>query len=114
MRLLVEDVVEKTPEFRHIRLESVLFSITRSRTEGLHGQFAKIVPMRFEGGSDIRIYKRMRYRFPPLIVGGAEILYAIDHLLPFALSGIRDDYEAFNTASSVSCVNSIGRKQSSG
>jgi predicted metallopeptidase len=81
MRRLVEDVVRKVPEFGHIRLDAVAFTVSHSRVEG-HGQFAKIVPLRFEGGSDVRMYRRRRYRIPPVTVEGNEILYVISFCMP--------------------------------
>jgi hypothetical protein len=82
VRNLSEDIVRKSEALRHVRLEAVAFSITRSKADGPHGMFAKIVPMRFEGGSEILVYKKRRYRMPPLTTEGREILYAIYFCLP--------------------------------
>lgn len=81
MHRLVGDVIGKVPDLAHIRLDAVAFTISHARVEG-HGQFAKIVPLRFEGGSDIRLYKRRRYRIPPVHIDGREILYVISFCMP--------------------------------
>ena len=82
MRRLTADVIAKVPELAHIRLDAVAFSISFARTEGVTGAFAKIVPMRFEGGSDVKVHKKRRYRIPPVMVEGRPILYVIYFYLP--------------------------------
>jgi predicted metallopeptidase len=82
MKRLTADVARRVEELSHVRAEEIGFSISHARVEGLHGQFAKIVPMRFEGGSDVRVYKRRRYRMPPVAVAGKPILYAIYFCMP--------------------------------
>jgi hypothetical protein len=82
MRRLAEDIVGKCPEMAHIRLEAVEFTFTRSRVEGEYGQFAKIIPMKFENGAEITVRKRRKYRIPPLMIEGRTILYAISFCQP--------------------------------
>ena len=82
MRALATDVVARTPEFGHVRLDSVVFSISHANVDALHGQFGKIIPMRFEGGSDVKVVKQRWYRMPKVLDGDREILYAIYFCMP--------------------------------
>lgn len=82
MQEVVDDVVGTLPELRHVDTGRVLLSITQARQRSKHGVYATCVPLRFENGSaETRVGTR-RYRMPPLVKGGTEILYILYFMLP--------------------------------
>ncbi len=81
LRALVEDVVARVPDLGHIRVGDVAFSFSRARVES-HGQYAKIIPFRFEGGGDVKIHRKRRFQMPPVVVEGKLVLYAIYTCMP--------------------------------
>jgi hypothetical protein len=74
------------PGLRHIQPERVLFCMSRSRADGSHGVYARIVPLRFSGGEQECTRRRGRYletyRMPSLIHQGREIFYLIYVMVP--------------------------------
>jgi hypothetical protein len=86
LSLLAADIRLRVAELAHIDPEGVLFCLSRSRAEGLHGTYARIVPLRFAGGEATVTRRRGRYRetfrLPSLIHEGRERLYLIQILVP--------------------------------
>jgi hypothetical protein len=84
--ILSRDLCSRIPELSHIDPNLLLFSITRSRAEGTHGTYARIVPLRFAGGT--REYTRRRglwqetFRMPVLEHQQREIYYLITIFIP--------------------------------
>lgn len=74
------------PQLAHIDPDRLLFTLVRSRAQGLHGTYARIVPLRFAGGASEITRRRGRieetYRMPALHHGGREIYYLISLLVP--------------------------------
>ncbi len=86
MEALVEDIVRRLPALAHVRLESLLVTISRARRGGLSGTYARIFPLRFERGA-VRTTRRVgrelhTYEMPPLVHHGRDILYIVTFLLP--------------------------------
>jgi predicted metallopeptidase len=86
MEALVEDIVRRLPALRHVRTDRLLVTVSRARRGGLSGTYARIFPLRFEGGSS-RTTRRVgaslqTYEMPPLVHDGREVLYIITFLLP--------------------------------
>ena len=86
MEALVEDLVRRLPAFAHVRTDRLLVTVSHARRGGLAGTYARIYPLRFEGGAS-RTTRRTRraletYEMPPLVHEGREILYIITFLLP--------------------------------
>ncbi|AMV73370.1 hypothetical protein JCM30471_17850 [Desulfuromonas carbonis] len=83
---LCRDAAKRVPELGHLVPERILFALSRSRAEGSHGLYARILPLRFAGGSAEWQRRRGRYqetwRLPPLHYRGEEILYLIQVLVP--------------------------------
>jgi hypothetical protein len=83
---LAADLCRKVPELHHIDTSRVLFAISRSRTEGVHGTFARIAPLRFSEGR-CELTRRRRgmletFRMPSLRHDGRDILYVIYFMIP--------------------------------
>jgi hypothetical protein len=83
---LCQDICRRLPELAHIDNDRLLFCLSRSRATGTAGVYARIVPMRFAGGTTTLNRQRGRYRetyrMPPLHHDGREILYLIYLLAP--------------------------------
>lgn len=74
------------PQLAHIDPDRLLFTLVRSRAQGLHGTYARIVPLRFVGGASEITRRRGRieetFRMPALNHDGREIYYLISLLVP--------------------------------
>lgn len=73
---LVGDIVRRMPEFSHIDPQQLLVCISTTRNGGIHGTYAKIHPLRFEGGARTTTARRGRRTFtctmPEVEHGGAR------------------------------------------
>lgn len=82
----MEDIVRRLPVFAHVRSESLLVTVSQARRGGLSGTYARIFPLRFEGGAPRttrRVGREVRtYEMPPLVHDGRQILYIVTFLLP--------------------------------
>ena len=63
-------------------MRDVLVCITRARSGGRTGLWAKLTPLRFEGGSRLGMRRGQRYVIEPLVVDGREQLYILTFCLP--------------------------------
>ncbi len=86
MEALVEDLVHRLPALAHVQTDRLLLAVSRARRGGLSGTFARIYPLKFEGGAD-RFTRRIggmrqTYEMPPVVHDGRQILYIITFLLP--------------------------------
>lgn len=83
---LCADICLRLPELAHIDTRRMLFCVSRSRTRDTHGLQARIVPLRFDGGSRETERKRGRFvetfRMPQLHHEGVEILYLVYLMFP--------------------------------
>lgn len=83
---LIADITSRVDEFRHIDPARVLICVSSNRGGGIHGTYAKIHPLRFEGGlSSIEVKRGRRTRvctLPEVTLGGKEMLYIIYFLVP--------------------------------
>jgi hypothetical protein len=83
---LCQDLCRRLPELAHVDNGCLLFCLSRSRTAGLAGVYARIAPLRFADGQGSCSRRRGRYRetycMPPLHHQGREILYLIYLLVP--------------------------------
>ena len=82
MRDLCEDISRRVPELSHVVMRDVLVCITRSRSGGRTGLWAKLTPLRFEGGARLGMRRGQRYVIEPLVVDGREQLYILTFCLP--------------------------------
>ncbi|ACM19718.1 hypothetical protein Geob_1358 [Geotalea daltonii FRC-32] len=83
---LIGGIVRLVPEFSHIDPQQLLVCISTTRNGGIHGTYAKIHPLRFEGGARTTTARRGRRTFtctmPEVEYGGTQILYLIYFLVP--------------------------------
>jgi len=83
---LIADIAGRTEAFRHIDPERLLVCVSATRGGGVHGTYAKIHPLRFEGGEHRKTIRRRRstitVEMPAVTHRGREILYVIYFLVP--------------------------------
>ncbi len=83
---LIADIVRRSDEFRHVDPARVLVCVASTRGGGVHGTYAKIHPLRFEGGSRARVLRRRRSQvtieMPTVTHRGMEMLYVVYFLIP--------------------------------
>jgi hypothetical protein len=82
MRTLCQEISGRVPELAHIDMERVAVCMTRSRRGGRNGLWAKLTPLRFEGGARLGLRRGQRYLIEPLVVEGRERLYILTFCLP--------------------------------
>jgi predicted metallopeptidase len=83
MRRLVQDMVDRLEELRHIHVDRVAFSFAQARKRTRHGIYATLTPMRFQGG---KLHTKRRgdaYTLQRLYdAAGREMLYILTFYLP--------------------------------
>jgi predicted metallopeptidase len=79
---LVEHAAGTIPEFAHLEPDRMLVACARARIDSSHGVFAKVVPLRFEGGAPTTRRGSRLYQMPSLRFEGREILYLVYFFLP--------------------------------
>jgi len=83
---LVADIAARVPEMAHIDPARLLICVSSTRGGGIHGTYAKIHPLKFEGGlGSVQVRRGRRLctcTLPEVVVGGREILYIIYFLVP--------------------------------
>lgn len=92
MGRVCRDVVSRTPELAHLDLDYVAISFSQARNVSLHGMFASLTPLRFEGGSTTTVRRGRTYAVQQFrAAGGREILYVLTFYLPrFADLSLRE------------------------
>lgn len=83
---LIADIASRMEEFAHIDPARILVCVSSTRGGGVHGTYAKIHPLRFEGGSQSRVVMRGRRTYtctmPTVMHREKEMLYVIYFLVP--------------------------------
>jgi hypothetical protein len=82
MRRLVADIAQRVPELAHIDVSRLLVSFTPSRNRSKFGLQARVTPMRFRGGAELRRYRGVPYGVQRYTVDGRDILYVVTFCLP--------------------------------
>ncbi len=82
MRRLCDDITSRVPELFHVAMDDVVVGMTRSRRRGRAGLWAKLTPLRFEGGARVGLRRGRRFVIEPLVVDGRECLYILTFCLP--------------------------------
>ena len=82
MSRLCADIAHRLDEFRHIRMEQVAVSFTRTRKRVSYGLQAKLTPMRFENGALITNRHGRQWTVQRLFHNGREMMYILTFYLP--------------------------------
>ncbi len=83
IRLVCADVARRVPELSHVDVSRVGIGVCQTRNAAMHGVFATLTPLRFEGGCLERTVRGRRHRLQRLVDGGGqELLYLLNFYLP--------------------------------
>jgi hypothetical protein len=76
-------MTRRLPELAHIDVSRVAIGVCRARNGAMHGVFATLTPLRFEGGRLDKTIRGRRHRIKPLVdAGGQEFLYLLNLYVP--------------------------------
>jgi hypothetical protein len=79
---VLELIVGSSSLFRHVRLERILVSFAQTRKRTPWGTFAKLVPLRFEGGALRGVEDGMVWEIAEYSFRGRDVLYILYVYLP--------------------------------
>jgi predicted metallopeptidase len=83
IRELCRDITRRLPEMNHIDMDRVAVTYCQARKKVHWGLYAKLTPMRFEGGNRIGTVRGRRYAAQQLLdEQGREMLYILSFYLP--------------------------------
>lgn len=82
VRAVLARIVTTSPAFGHVDLEKVVVAYSAARKRTTHGIYAKLVPLRFEGGALEGDEDGTRWRIDPFTFRGQDVLYILYVYLP--------------------------------
>ncbi len=91
VRRLLEDVVRRCSELRHVQMSRILLAVTQARTGRTHGLQARVTPLRFARGALTRQRRGVTYQVQRYFLGEHEYLYLMTFCLPRFLDQDFDD-----------------------
>jgi predicted metallopeptidase len=82
VRRLLEDIVARTPEFKHIHVPQLLVGTLQARNGRAHGLQARVTPLRFPHGELQRRRRNANFQVQRYFLGDHEFLYVMTFCLP--------------------------------
>jgi hypothetical protein len=82
MSRLIADIAGRCPELAHIDPSRVLTCFSQARSANTRGVYAKILPLRFEGGAEVVEQRGRVWQMPKITFEGRELLYLVYFYLP--------------------------------
>jgi predicted metallopeptidase len=82
MYRLCDDITQRLPDLRHVRMPEVAVTFAQARRRVSHGIQAKLTPLRFEDGSLYTERYGRQWTVPRLYHGQQELLYILTFYLP--------------------------------
>jgi predicted metallopeptidase len=79
---IIAEIVSRAPSLAHIDVNKVLVCIGSNRSGRRGGMYGKLIPLRFENGSEIVRYRGRYYTLPAVSHNGADCLYIIYFYMP--------------------------------
>ena len=79
---IIAHIVGRSPSLGHIDVSRVLVCIGSNRGGRRGGMYGKLIPLRFENGSEIVRYRGRYYTLPTVSHNGADCLYIIYFYMP--------------------------------
>jgi predicted metallopeptidase len=79
---IIAHIVSRSPSLGHIDVGRVLVCIGSNRGGRRGGLYGKLIPLRFENGSEIVRYRGRYYTLPAVSHNGADCLYIIYFYMP--------------------------------
>ena len=88
---LLEDVVRRTPELRHVAVPRILLGYTQARSPRGNGLQARVTPLRFRDGALTQVRRGVTYQVQRYLNGDHEYLYLMTFCLPRFLDQAFDE-----------------------
>ena len=82
LSLLLNEMIIRTEEFSRFDINRILLCCSTNKKPDGGGIYGKLVPLRFENGSEIVSHQGRYYTIPKLRVGNQEILYLMYFYIP--------------------------------
>ena len=82
LTLIISDMIQSTDEFRSFDLNRMLICCASNRSDSRGGIYGKLVPLKFENGSDIINFRGKLYTTPKIVHNNIEIKYLIYYYHP--------------------------------
>ena len=82
LSLITHEMITRTPEFSHYDINRMLVCCASNRSDSRGGIYGKLVPLKFENGSDIISFRGRLYTLPKIIHNNIEIKYLIYYYHP--------------------------------
>ena len=82
MGRLIADIAARCPELSHVDPARLLTCFSQARSAGTGGTYAKIAPLRFEGGAEVVERRGRVWQMPKLTFESREVLYLVYFTLP--------------------------------
>lgn len=82
LSLLLHEMIRRTDEFRNFDVNRILLCCSTNKTANGGGIYGKLVPLRFENGSEVISHRGRYYTIPKLHVNNLEILYLMYFYIP--------------------------------
>lgn len=79
---IIDEIVRHSPSLAHIDVAKVLVCIGSNRSGRRGGMYGKLIPLRFENGTEIVRYRGRYYSLPAISHNGADCLYIIYFYMP--------------------------------
>ena len=82
IRLLLDDIVRRRPEWSHLQPSKILIGFTQASSRQLHGLQARVTPLRFADGQLQRRQRGFVYQIQRYLNDHDEYLYLLTFCLP--------------------------------
>jgi len=82
LSLITHEMILRTEEFRKYDINRMLICCASNRSDSRGGIYGKLVPLKFEDGSDVIRYHGRLYSIPKIIHNNMEIRYLIYYYHP--------------------------------
>jgi hypothetical protein len=91
MRQLCADIATRFEPLAHLVVSRMLFAFTQARSLRNHGLQARVTPMRFRDGSQVRTHRGVPFQVQQFLLDGKEIRYIVTFCLPRFFNRSFDD-----------------------
>jgi predicted metallopeptidase len=91
MRLLCTDIAARFEPLAHLDISRMLFAFTEARNFRNHGLQARVTPMRFRDGAQVRLHRGIPFQVQQFMHEGREVRYIVTFCLPRFLNRSFDD-----------------------
>ena len=91
IRLLCSDIAARFEPLAHLDIARMLFAFTQARSFRNHGLQARVTPMRFRNGEQVRVHRGVPFQVQQFVHDDREIRYIVTFCLPRFLNRSFDD-----------------------